>query len=267
MEFAIDLSPRQSARTIEQATRKTAEIVVEPRVWPAERIFICRLHPRPVDCTIDKDLSLLTLMPRLDEPFCPSGDLEPNADLPWDELIGTYCDAAIRMDNQRYLIEADVIYVERISPRSGDVRIYMSQPEQVQVAQRRRFRRIHLAQSTPVKLYWYGQHQLARTAVAWLCNLSADGIACRADVKLTDDLWIGDELHASFSLGTDDAERYEMDAVLCNKVPAGSEGKVVLGMQFITDAQHAASAESAKTLRERLLKSYKQPASTGGSES
>jgi len=274
MDFAIDLNPRQSARILEQAMRHRAEVILEPRVWPEDRTIPCRLEPPPDGNDPHLRYHPLILIPALTESAANEGEqtsvhsLSPKENMPdWQELVGTYCDASINLSEHRYLFEADVIWVEYVSEPSAGCRIYVSCPQCLQVAQRRRYRRITLAQSTQVELHWGDTEKPAFRSLGWLCNLSADGLACRTDRRTADDVWIGDRVEVCFTLGSSDPQRFQIDAVLCNKTPAGTTDKFILGLQFLTDEEHPDSAAAIKVLRKRLMKTCSLPArSRGGSE-
>jgi len=45
MVYALDLSPRQTARTLEQAIRHRALVFIEPRTWTGGEGFAGRLEP------------------------------------------------------------------------------------------------------------------------------------------------------------------------------------------------------------------------------
>ena len=47
MPYAIDLNKRQSARTLEQAIRHGAEVLLEARIWPDAEPILCRLVETP----------------------------------------------------------------------------------------------------------------------------------------------------------------------------------------------------------------------------
>jgi hypothetical protein len=131
----------------------------------------------------------------------------------------------------------------------------MSRPETMQVAQRRKFWRFRPAKSAQVELRW-GDESAPNGAVAWMCNVSGDGLACRVDQRIGEQLWIGDQLLVKFALAPGDPQHYSLSAVLCNKTPAGSEGKLILGLQFMTGPEFEANARAAELLRHHLMAHY-----------
>jgi len=261
MAYAIDLSKRQSARTLEQAIRHRAEVILETRVWPDAEPIVCRLEetPKPgqgktaTPKTLVLSYSPAPGDPRAtgpDDPHTPEELAERYA-----QLVGTYCDLFIRLGDHVYLCSGDVTRVEQPSADRRDIRFHLSRPETIQVAQRRRFRRIAVADSSKVRLSWARDDRSTNEGIAWLCNVSANGIACRADAHVVDRLWIGDRLRVEFTLTPTDPEQLVLEAVVCNKTPAGTAGKMIIGMQFLTGPEYEASTRAAESLRRRLWSS------------
>jgi len=258
MPYAINLNERQSARTLEQAIRHGSEVLLEARLWPDAEPITCRLEkppgPAQEKATVSKTLVL----------SCSVNPGEPRASVPYDsqspeelierlsQLVGSYCDLFIRLGDQVYLCSGDVTRVEPPAGNRRDVRLHLSRAQTIQVAQRRRFRRIDVADSSKVHLSWTKEDRSVNEGIAWLCNVSPNGIACRADAHVVDQLWIGDQVHIEFTLTPSDPERLVMEAVVCNKTPAGTAGKMIIGMQFLTGPENEASNEAIKTLRRRL---------------
>ena len=109
-----------------------------------------------------------------------------------------------------------------------------------------------MADSSKVCLSWTRDDRSNHEGVAWLCNVSENGIACRADSHVVDRLWIGDAIHVEFTLTPSDPERLAMDAVVCNKTPAGTSGKMIIGMQFLAGPGYEATNQAIESLRCRL---------------
>ena len=254
MAYAIDLNKRQSARTLEQAIRHKARIVLEPRVWSDGQFVFCRmeaapnLHPQGINKN-----DLLVLHCELDE---QREDASGQALLTQRHvsatLLGTYCDVSVPLGEQCYLFSSDVNRVVPADSTHSEVQVFISRPDTVQVAQRRRFRRIQLAHSSKVQILWTDAEKKKQEAIAWLCNLSEDGLACRAEANVADALFIGEQTHLCFTLTPGQSEPFRIDAVLCNKTPAGTQGKIILGLQFVIGADHELSAASIECLRRRL---------------
>ena len=165
MPFAIDLSPRQSTRTLEQAMRHRAEVLVEPRTWEEADPLSCRLEPAPETGSRREGgarLIVLSYEPSAENQTGPQPSIEQ-----FCRLVGTYCDLAIRLGENIYLCSSDVVRVE-------------------------------------------------------------------------------------ITLSPTDPQRFVFDAAVCNKIPAGTEGRMIVGMQFQTDPQLATSLQMAEALRRRL---------------
>ncbi|NLX22716.1 MAG: PilZ domain-containing protein [Phycisphaerae bacterium] len=257
MAFSIDLSERQSARTLEQAIRHQAVTIIEPRLWPDAEPIVCHLE-RALNAD-EKALAappalLLVWDPGVADPdvVVSLETLESTAER-YRQLVGTYCDLVIRLGEHVYLADTDVVKVEKPSAMHTEIRIHVSRPDRLQVAQRRIYRRIQLGNSSKVRMTWTREDEQPGEGIGWLCNVSAGGLACRVDAHLVDRLLIGESLHVEFRLSPTDPETFALDAVICNKTPAGNEGKMLIGMQFITGTGHEASAMAAESLRRRLL--------------
>jgi hypothetical protein len=262
MSYAIDLNQRQSARTLEQAIRYQAATILEPRIWQPGEIIHCqlqacelpgaarRLYAAPLTMvTCPEEAAALPAAP-------PIGLSSRAADMlaleRFNPLIGTYCDATVEMGENRYLFSSDVTRVEPAWPGRQGVRIYVTRPETLQVAQRRRFRRIQLPQASQIEIRWRGEDDATGKGVGWLYNIGQDGIACRTDTLLADRLFIGQEVMIDFSLRPGEQEHFVLDAVICNKTPAGTADRTILGMQFLVGQGHNATATVREALRRRL---------------
>jgi len=264
--YSIELNPRQSSRTIEQAIRHKALVMVEPRIWPEGEPLLCRMEPpRGGGGETEMRLTLVPVPPEQPAegqsspapvPFVVPSEIPAES---WAELLGTYCDACIILGEQRYLFSTDVTGVERTVSPQEPARLHMSRPTTIQVIQRRRFRRIELFHSTQVELTWTRENDQRMGGVAWLCNLSGEGLACRTEERVADLMWIGDRVHMEFALAPGDPERFALEGTLCNKTPAGNSGKIVLGIQFLTGDAYPASTQAAYQLRRRLVERYSQP--------
>ncbi len=258
MSYAIELNPRQSARTLEQAIRQQAQAVLEPRAWDGEEHLFCRLEapgsPLELDATPILAVSVLS---RGETSIHPHGvEQKRPAPIGVDELhslVGTYLDAVILLGEQRYMFSTDLLRVLPPAETEALPRVHLARPGILQVAQRRRFRRIKLSHSAQVDLTWIREGLGRMGGVGWLCNVSGEGIACRTEERIADMIWIGDELEVEFTLAPGDAERFRLQGVLVNKTPTGNLGKSILGIQFQTDEAHVQGAKAAGLLRQRLV--------------
>jgi len=259
MAYAIELNPRQSARTLEQAIRHQAEVILEPRLWSDTESLLCRFHQASEKDTrsllTSKVLTLVYSLTTPDDsiPLSSPESLDVVKLLNhFDHLVGSYCDLAIRLGDNLYLCSSDVIRVEKPAEIENQILIHLSRPDMIQVTQRRRFHRIALADSARVRLHWNRDNEGDNEGTGWLCNISPEGLACRVDAHLADRLWIGDMIQVNFSLTPMDTQRFMMDVTICSKLPAGTEGKMLVGCQFLTGAGHEYSTQSVESLRRRL---------------
>ena len=69
------------------------------------------------------------------------------------------------------------------------------------------------------------------SGVGLMMNASVDGLACRTERKLADAVAVGEALRVAFKV-SEDEEPFAIDAIIKGKTPAGTEGQVVLGLQF-----------------------------------
>lgn len=259
MAYAIDLNPRQSARTLEQAIRHQATVLLEPRIWTAGSAVHCQLESWPAMSPTGRRMQAAPLVMTT---VVTAGDSSA-ADVPepraaflaferYSELVGTYCDAVVELGENRYLLSSDITRVEPAGPGGAGARLYLSRPETIQVMQRRRFKRVQLPQAAQVEIRWLNEDGTGGGGVGWLYNVSADGMACRTDSVLAERLWIGQELKLDFALRPGEPEHYLVDAVLCSKTSAGMPDRTILGLQFVSDGDHAASTAARDALRRRL---------------
>ena len=261
MTYALDLSPRQTARTLEQAARHGADVLVVPRVRPDDEPIACRLQSLEAPTEGNAGRACLVVVPHRDS--FPAGEgnepdrftapqATPDRDS-CEDLPGTYCDVTIQLGENRYLFCSDVVAVWPSTEAGGGVRIGLARPETIQVSQRRRFWRFRPARSSQVGLCWTDGGQSTGQGVGWLCNVSGDGLACRVDARVADQLGIGERVKANFALGPTDSDRFALEATVCSKTPAGTQGTMIVGLQFLTGPGHESSADAADALRRQLL--------------
>jgi len=237
VKYAIDLSPRQAARVFEQGVRSHATILLEPSVWgyfDGLKGFVASGDPN-------------TLMVEITEP--PPQPLEG--------VRGLYCDVEMLLGGHRYMFCADIIDVRQLSDRPT---LVLSRPNTLQVAQRRRFRRAGLAEPSAVHLV--PPNGQANAQVALLFNISPEGMACRATRETADAVLIGDVVSVAFEL-PGCSHHFELCATVCNKTPAATDERIILGMQFLRDAPDAPTAEALQRL-EAFLAEHHQAASDRG---
>ncbi len=230
MDFAISLNARQTMRTLEQAVRHHATVLLEPSMWLTED----GLKGRLVGATADAILIEITEPPPL----------------ALDSIVGMYCDGSILLGQDRFLFNEHVLVAE---VRSECWHVELSRPRRLQVCERRRYWRVALAETSPVHLEWtVGGRQGGATGR--LYNVSGEGLACVVEAESAADLYIGETLSASFVLPGCD-ERFTLTAVLCNKTPAAEADRLILGMQFLEPASRGVDGP-AKRLNEFLVRRY-----------
>lgn len=230
MTYAVDLSTGQSSRTLEQAVRNQATVLIEPRMW----IDGEGLKGRLVAADAASIAAHIT-----ETPVAGLG-----------MIVGMYCDAAIVLGRDRFLLST---FCRAATESKGEWRVELARPERLQVQQRRRFWRVQLARPSEVRVRWEEKGTRGRT-VGQLYNISGEGMACMVMAEPVASLSVGDALRVSFRLP--DVDRvFEMGAVLCSKTPAAAVGGVILGMQFLEPAS-TGQPGPAKDLHELLLKRY-----------
>lgn len=228
MSFGYELSTRQTTRVLEQGLRRRAPVILEPRHEAVRS---------PLEGTLEQVLSSRMCV---HVRGCPEAT---SALLP-----GLYCDGQLQIGEFRYLMTTHI--VEATS--CGDhVEVWLQRPETVMVVQRRRFRRADLADSVSVRLSWDAQ-TADFPVVGMLCNLSAEGLACRVPHRQVEDLMIGDRADITFALPRV-AEPLCLSGILCNKTPAGSPEMLILGFQICEDEGTAASRERLRAYLQEAM--------------
>ncbi len=230
MEYAIDLSARQSARTLEQAVRYQATVLIEPGLWPDANGLKGRLVALDAE-SLRAELTESTM-------------LRPS------NMVGSYCDVSLLLGRDRFLFSTHALDAERTGERWS---VSLARPEKLRVYQRRRFWRVKLAESSRVRLRRDADHE-GDEIVGWLCNISGEGMACLVEADAAQRLHVGETIAASFALpGAGPA--FDLDAVLCNKTPNAENEKMILGMQFLPPAS-SGTTDAARRLSEFLLRRY-----------
>lgn len=295
MAFAIDLNERQSTRTLEQAIRHQAAIRLFPRTWEDERCLICHLageeeHSRssrenlllsaPTSSLIPFQATLGSGTAPLPEDLeqedaAPEGAVadDERQDVPalevtaeeFTRLRGVYCDAQLLLGENRYLFCSDVVGVEPPDEGMALWRVILYRPSTIQVMQRRRYWRFRPARSSRVEMRWIDEYGHKGMGIGWLCNISPDGMACRTDAQFSDHIYIGMNLTVTFKLDPASDETYTLACDVCNKMPAGTNGKFVIGMQFAHSPAAGPIQEAVERLRRHLLemKTADRPAPKG----
>ncbi len=252
MSYAIDLNPRQTTRIIEQALRHRAPVILEPRIFNDDESLRGQFEASlPAGATNGRPASVVvTLL----APTPAQAAIEP-PHITLQELnllVGTCCDGIMSLGESRYLFDADVVRVEPCAEPNMLARVYLTRPESLQVMQRRRFSRFRPARSTQVELRWQKDAQTLGGAIAWLCNISPDGLACRTERRIAEQLWIGDRITLEFTLAAGENNHFVLDATLCSKTPGGTDDKTILGLQFTCDPGNETLSRAVERLRVHL---------------
>ncbi len=212
--YAFDLKPRQAQRVWEQAVRARMTVTLTPRTDESLQL-VGRLHSRT------------------GESFWIELDQAAADDTP--ALQSVCCDGEIDLAGCRYLFHTNVLAARVDDDPGGPGLIEIARPDVLQVLQRRRFVRAEVQESAPVQLsrgVEGGGRTAAWSSTACLLNLSLDGLACRLERAAADGVGVGQVVQTSFAL--DGApEPFALDAVIKSKIPAGTEGLVVMGLHLL----------------------------------
>lgn len=213
--FAFTLAPRQSVRILEQATRSAAVVTLTPRRDTQRQLV------GPIDRATPESLWI-----RL-----PDVDVEVGA-----SLLSVYCDGTLELGDARYLFDTNILGA---SGADECTQLEIVRPDALRVIQRRRFWRAELRHSAPVRLIGGGEQGNADSG--WSCeavlmNMSVEGLACRADQASADLVSVGEGLQVQFILAPHE-EPFCFDGVVKSKIPAGTKGRTILGLQFMHNDQ------------------------------
>jgi c-di-GMP-binding flagellar brake protein YcgR len=144
-------------------------------------------------------------------------------------LPSTCCEAVLELDRTRYLFETNILAVIE---DGGARRLEVVRPEGLQVLQRRRFWRTSVHEPSGVHLARANTDDgESWSAAASMLNVSPAGLACLADREQADATAIGDLVSVTFDLPGGD-ELFAIQGVVKSKTPAGTEGRIVLGLEF-----------------------------------
>jgi hypothetical protein len=219
----VDISPDVTVRIIERAVRKNAAI---------------RLEFSEV-LGIDEQVGRLTCA-RRDSLIVTLDVVRPEAT--WRSAC---CDGSFMLDHAEYMFTSSILDFSTNGP-SGALEIL--RPELLQTWQRRRFMRATVADSARVVLSAPGDFDHPWFA-GDILNVSEDGLACRVERVDADRRAIGDVLGVKFPLGSDDRP-HTLNAVVKSKTPGGTEGTIILGIQFDAGAEESeAKSRLAAALR------------------
>lgn len=207
MQLAIDLTPRQAKRVLEQALRAQAELEIEPRNLPEGEPLPGKLIGR------EGDLLAVQVV----------GE---QRGLPLSVLLGAFCEVQSVLSGELYLFSTYILdVVEGTTP----ARVLMMIPETIEVANRRQFERTNVTVASQVRIWTAAEET---PAVGLLANVSADGLACNLPTTALDAiLALDDSVRVSFEVAGFD-ESFELPATLCNKALSRDRQQLCLGMKF-----------------------------------
>jgi hypothetical protein len=210
MLVTLDLTSRQVARVLAQATQNAAELVIEPRTRPDGPPIKGRLT--------SVEVRLLTV--ELDE---------PDRDIELATLIGVFCDVQAVLSGQLYLFSTCVVDV---ADNAVPPRLVLAGPTEIQLVNRRKFERRLLAQPSSVHLATEGTDQ---PPLGELINISGNGLAVRVPrANLEDVLFVGDTIRVAFEL-PGRGGFYDLPAIVCSKTAQAGGEQMVVGLEFATD--------------------------------
>jgi hypothetical protein len=227
MMSALDLTPRQAARVLEQALRNRADLELEQRGGSGDRTLRGRLVAREAGLLSvelhdeDRALTLAT-------------------------LVGAFCDVRTVLSGELYLFSTCIVDV---SDASVPQRVLLAVPSAVQVANRRRFERKSPGSWAQARL---AGGPLGAPQLAPILSISAAGLACRVlQPQLDEVLLIGDEILVGVRL-PGHAEFFELRATVCNKSLPHDKSYLDLGLEFSPDPGDPRSQHVLQRLQDVL---------------
>jgi len=238
MQAAIELTPRQTARVLEQALR--AHVRLEIELAARDERLAGRLLSR-------QDGLLLIELP------------DPGPAPPLTSLIGAFCDVTMILSGQRYLFATCVAdYVENTLPQ----RLRLAVPEVVQVTNRRRFDRLRQPHPAPLQLW---VTRAPRPWVGTLTSLGPAGLGGRLPrAELDDLLLIEDEVRVGFHLPST-GESFDLAAVVCFKTPTLDGQRLDVGLELCVPQPDEPTQRALERLRTALAHGYTRSRSPGES--
>lgn len=229
MLITLDLSARQAQRALGQALRTHVRLEIEPRPESHDTLLWGALAGR------EKDVLMVDLH--------DAGHVAPLV-----TLIGAMCDVRMILSGQLCLFSTYILDVVDVTIPQ---RLALAVPETLQVANRRRFARKAPVEPVAVRFAAAG---VPSSAVAILANIGPTGLACRVvDPELSDQLCIGDEVELEFVLPWSN-EVYTLPAAICNKNRCREEGHLMVGFEFVAEANEVALLRLRAALRDETAR-------------
>lgn len=224
MRSTTKLSHEETMRTLAEAVGARSEIAIEPEATN--------------DVTISGRLLSLDAEAMLIE-------LTGQPPMALEKLVDSRCVGVIYHD-RKYTVSTEITGVMQWGSSKA---LSLSRPQWLGVSNRRRFLRSKLAPSSTVSLEWKDSGTSHKQSVN-LLNISADGMACRVSDSIAGLIDRRHRLQVSFEL-PDSGRTISLPAQITNKTPA-SEGCSILGFQFVTSTQDAASIRDLRIAIEQI---------------
>lgn len=224
---AMDLTPRQANRLLEQAIRIRAQIEIAPR-YLAEGTAVRGMF-------VGREGSMLHVELISRAADCATGG-----------MIGAFCEVQSAIGGQVVLFSSCILDVIE---QTSTTRIMLAMPDVVQVSNRRRFERTNATIASEVRLVQDGQYS---QSVGLLANISPDGIGCTFESgEINDLVLVGEPVRVSFELaGCDDA--FELPVTICNKAVSRDQAQLTVGMEFDVQPESAGDVQTLQRLRSLL---------------
>jgi hypothetical protein len=224
---AIDLTPRQANRLIEQAVRIRAQIDIAPR-------------------NLDEGTAVRGLFAGREGSMLSVEIVGRSEELSAGCTIGAFCEVQSAIGGQVVLFSSCILDVIE---QARTTRVMLAMPDVVQVSNRRRFERTNATIASEVRLVQDGQYS---QSVGLLANISPDGIGCTFESgEINDLVLVGEPARMSFELaGCDDV--FELPVTVCNKNLSKDQSQLTVGMEFDVQPDSAADVQTLQRLRSIL---------------
>lgn len=230
---ALDLTPRQANRLLEQAVRAAARLEIEPRSFPDGRSVRAVLKGREGSTLLAEVSSVPPDMPAI-------------------SLMGAFCEVRSALSGQIFIFTSCVLdVIDAIGP----VRLSLAVPEIIQVTNRRRFERTNATVASEVYLLIDDE---TCGGPGGLANISPDGLGCTFPAEGLDErVLVGEPLRVRFEIAGFD-EEFELPALVCNKTLSRDQKQITIGLEFDlarTGKQDARMLERVRGMLNQLMNS------------
>lgn len=228
---AIDLTPRQANRLLEQAIRIQSPIEIAPR-------------------NLDEGTSVRGLLTGREGSMLHVEIVGRTDVLSGGCVIGAFCEVQSAIGGQVVLFSSCILDVIE-QPKT--TRVMLAMPDLVQVSNRRRFERTNATIASEVHLVQDGQYSQCSGLLA---NISPDGLGCMfAAGEINDLVLVGEPARVSFELaGCDDV--FELPVTVCNKNLSKDQSQLTVGMEFDVQPESAADVQTLQRLRALLSRIF-----------